>query len=426
MNILIIGSNAREHALARALACSAQKPSLFCCGSTYNIGIVALTKAYELVNLLDCERIVEQACAWRIDIAIIGPEAPLAYGLVDHLEKKGIACIGPSQELAQVESSKIFARSLLHEQEQNCSPRYKVFHNLVGVNNFLQVLGQNSYVIKPDGLTGGKGVKVAGEHLHSLEEAYAYCAHLQQQKQSFLIEEKLQGKEFSLHCFSDGVQCIAMPAVKDYKRAYPGDRGPNTGSMGSISDANHRLPFLNTEQIEEAYRINQTLIEAIQNKYHKPYKGILYGSFMATKEGVKLIEFNARFGDPEALNLLVLLETDFLSLCEDLIDGALGRRPISFSPVATVCKYAVPQGYPEQAVENEAFYYHQLSNKEQLYFASHHYKNKQCYTSSSRTVAVLGIGKNLAEAEQKAEAEINKLIGPLVHREDIGLESSYA
>ena len=178
-----------------------------------------------------------------------------------------------------------------------------------------------------------------------------------QEKQSFLIEEKLQGQEFSLHCFSDGTHCLPMPAVKDFKRAYPYDRGPNTGSMGSISDANHRLPFLSEEQIKQAHVINQTLLDAVQTKYQKPYKGILYGSFMATKDGVKLIEFNARFGDPEALNLLALLETDFVSLCEDLIDGALGRTPIGFSPLATVCKYAVPRGYPEQPLINEELDY---------------------------------------------------------------------
>jgi phosphoribosylamine--glycine ligase len=146
---------------------------------------------------------------------------------------------------------------------------------------------------------------------------------------------------------------------------------------------------------------------------------------MATKDGVKLIEFNARFGDPEALNLLALLETDFVSLCEDLIDGALGRTPIGFSPLATVCKYAVPRGYPEQPLINEELDY-SLCTQEQLYFASLNYNQNKYYTSSSRSAAVLGMGKTIAQAEQQAEAEIKKLIGPLFHREDIGLESSYA
>ena len=143
-------------------------------GPTYNLGIAILTSAYELVNLADCKQIGELACAWRIDMAIIGPEAPLAYGLVDQLEKKGIACIGPNQDLAQIETSKIFARTLI--QEQNCSPCYRSFQDLAGVDDFLHEL--DSYVIKPDGLTGGKGVKVSDEHVHSRHEAFNYCRQL--------------------------------------------------------------------------------------------------------------------------------------------------------------------------------------------------------------------------------------------------------
>ncbi|RUR11349.1 phosphoribosylamine--glycine ligase [Legionella sp. km772] len=424
MNVLIIGSNAREHALARALARSARKPTLFSCGSTYNPGIAVLTKAYKLINLKDSQAILAQAKAWRIELVIIGPEAPLAYGLVDCLAQRGIACIGPTQALAQIETSKIFARGLM--QGLACSPEHQAFHNLTGVKEFLVHLGAGNYVIKPDGLTGGKGVKVAGEDLHSLSEAYDYCVQLLEEKHSFLIEEKLYGQEFSLHCFSDGLNCIAMPAVKDFKRAYPGDRGPNTGSMGCFSEPHHRLSFLTAEFIQQAQDINQTALEALQTKYQKAYKGILYGSFMATKEGVKLIEFNARFGDPEAINLLALLETDFLSLCEDLWDGALGRTPISFAPLASVSKYAVPQGYPENPQTNQYFDYSKLKNKDRLYFASLHYQNKQCFTTASRSVAVLGLGQSLAEAEQEAEAEIRRVTGPLFHREDIGLDFSYA
>jgi phosphoribosylamine---glycine ligase len=425
LNILLIGSHAREHALAKALARSSKKPGLYCCGSTYNIGIAALTVDYQIIDPAHKEQLVQQAHAWRIDIAIIGSEAPLANGLADYLWHKGIACIGPTKEMAQIETSKIFARNLLYKPEYHFAPRYQVFHRLAGVKNFLHELGVQHYVIKPDGLTAGKGVKVAGEHLHSLAEAYDYCVHLHQLKQSFLIEKKCTGQEFSLHCFSDGNQGIAMPVVKDFKRAYVHDQGPNTGSMGSLSDANHRLPFLSEEQVQQAQRINQTLLDAVQEKYQKPYKGILYGSYMATDEGIKLIEFNARFGDPEALNLLALLDSDLVSICEDIIDGTLGRSPINFAPLATVCKYAVPQGYPDHPLINQEFHYQEVTNKDQLYFASVHYRNQKCYTTSSRTAAVLALAPTLAQAEQLAEVEIKKLKGPLFHRQDIGLMSSY-
>jgi phosphoribosylamine--glycine ligase len=424
MNILLIGSNAREHALARAFARSPQKPTLFCCGATYNIGIAALTLDYALINPSACSAIVEQAQLWSIDIAFIGPEAPLANGLADLLGKQGIACIGPTQELATIETSKIFARTLLQPLQPSFAPRYKIFSHLSGAREFLKELGH--FVIKPDGLTGGKGVKVGGVHLSSLNDAYDYCDFLHSQNQAFLIEEKLQGQEFSLHSFSDGRQCIPMPVVKDFKRAYAGDRGPNTGSMGSISDANHSLPFLTKEQVSEAQQINHILIDAVQSYYHKPYKGILYGSFIATDEGIKLIEFNARFGDPEALNLLALLDSDFVRVCENIIDGNLRGSSVNFAPMATVCKYAVPQGYPEQPLINAEFDYHELRHQEQLYLASVHFEEQKCFTTSSRTAAVLAVAKTIAEAEQIVEGEINKLHGPLVHRQDIGLACSYA
>lgn len=425
MNILIIGTNAREHALTKALHRSPQKPKLFCCGPTYNLGIAALTAAYQVIHLTECATIVEQACTWQIDIAIIGPEAPLAYGLADLFWQNGIACIGPTRAMAQVETSKIFARTLIHQTQSNCAPRYKVFHELSGVKAFLCDLGTHHYVIKPDGLTAGKGVKVAGEHLFSYEQAYEYCVQLHNEHHSFLIEEKLVGQEFSLHCFSDGFQCVSMPVVKDYKRAYCNDRGPNTGSMGSISAADHRLPFLTKEHVQQAELINQQLIQAVQDKYHSAYKGILYGSFMATEEGVKLIEFNARFGDPEALNLLALLQGDLVSIFVDIIDGHLGRSPIHFAPLATACKYAVPQGYPEHPLINEEINYQNISDKVQLYWGSAHYANNLCYTTASRTLALLASAETIAQAEQIVEEEMKQLNGLLFHRSDIGLASTY-
>lgn len=424
MKILIVGSNAREHALARALTRSGHKPQLFCCGASYNPGIAVLSQDYALLHLGDCQSIVEQALNWQIELALIGPEAPLALGLVDALQKRGIACIGPQHDLARVESSKGFARLLM--RDALCSPRYQWFQDLGGVREFLAYLGAGAFVIKPDGLSGGKGVKLAGEQLHSLAEAYDYCAHLVAENQSVLIEEKLSGQEFSLHSFADGKHCIPMPAVKDFKRAYAGDRGPNTGSMGSLSDADHSLPFLDPAQLKKAQELNQYLLAAVQHYYQKPYKGILYGSFIATADGVKLIEFNARFGDPEALNLLALLETDFVSLCIDLVDGALGRTPIVFSRQATVCKYAVPAGYPDKPLVNQLFDYRDLQDQKALYLASLTYREQGCYTTASRSAAVLGIAASLAEAEAQAEAEIQRLKGPLVHRADIGLKASYA
>jgi phosphoribosylamine--glycine ligase len=426
MNILLIGSGARELAVARALARSVKKPRLFCCGATYNRAIAVLMIAYEQLSPFSMTSILEKAKSWRIELAFIGPEQPLALGLADLFWRHGIACIGPTQELAQVETSKIFTRSVLHERQVCGAPRFQVIHNLPQAQVFLKELGSEHFVIKPDGLTSGKGVKVAGIDLFSLDEALTYGQHLLAENKTFLIEEKLKGQEFSLHCFSDGKQSEFMPVIQDFKRLFPGDKGPNTGSMGSLSYANHRMPFLTEDQFVHAQELSRTMLDAVQMRYRKPYKGILYGSFIATEDGVKLIEFNARFGDPEAINILALLESDLVTVAEDIVNGCLGRTPIHFASMATVCKYLVPQGYPHQPLTDQEFRIGPDSNPECVYLASHHYNDQRYYTSSSRTLAVLGIGKTLLEAEQRVALEINNIIGPLYHRHDIGLASSDA
>jgi len=210
-------------------------------------------------------------------------------------------------------------------------------------------------VVKADGLTGGKGVKVSGDHLNSRQEALAYCRELLEaekglEKNTCVIEKRLDGEEFSLMTITDGRTCRHMPPVQDHKRVFNGDQGPNTGGMGSYSDADHSLPFLEKKDLLQARRMNELIIEALGAEHGHPYRGILYGGFMACAQGVKVIEFNARFGDPEALNLLTLLETDAAELFFSAAVGTLDRVPVTFARKASVCKYAVPEGYPEAAV----------------------------------------------------------------------------
>ena len=167
------------------------------------------------------------------------------------------------------------------------------------------------FVIKFDGLMGGKGVKLSGEHLASKEEALEYCKEIISNLGTFVIEEKIFGEEFSLMSFCDGITTSHMPAVQDHKRAHEGDIGPNTGGMGSYTDSNHSLPFLKEQDIFVAQDINERVVRALKAHTGQGYKGVLYGGFMVTSGGVKLIEYNARFGDPEAMNLLALLDADF-------------------------------------------------------------------------------------------------------------------
>jgi phosphoribosylamine--glycine ligase len=417
---LIVGSGAREHALAKALKRSAQDPAVFCYGSSMNPGIDALTVAYHVGDICDAEAVLAKALHWKIDIAIIGPEAPLELGLADLFWKNGIRTIGPKKILAQIETSKAFTRNLLKKFEAKGALEYRVFRDPFGVREYLEHLGSNQYVIKADGLMGGKGVKVGGEHLHSFNEAEAYCEELFAQGHSFVIEEKLVGQEFSLLCFCDGTRLVPMPIVQDHKRAYVDDEGPNTGGMGSYSLANHRLPFLSDTDIETAMHINETIISALTYEYQDYYIGILYGSFMATKKGIQLIEFNARFGDPEALNVLAILESDFAVICEAMVSGKLTPEMVTFANLATVCKYAVPDGYPDNAVKNVEIDIHGVQDQEQLYLGAVNQENGQLYATGSRTAAVVGIADNVVDAEKIAEAEINRIKGQLFHREDIG------
>lgn len=420
MNILIVGSGAREHAIAKALHASKHKPSLFCCGTSHNPGIELLTQAFWVGDITDIQQINVQASQWQIKLAIIGPEAPLEHGLADLLWSSGIPVIGPKKQLAQIETSKSFARDLMQKYEISGLPKYKVFSSLDGITEFLIELGESGYVVKANGLMAGKGVKVAGDHLHSFDDALVYCSEIFAQGQSLVIEEKLIGQEFSFMCFSDGYTLIPMPLIQDNKRAYVDDKGPNTGGMGSYSASDHSLPFLTDADVDSAFQINQRVIEALMAETKEPYKGILYGGFIATATGVSVIEFNARFGDPESLNALSILESDFVDLCLAISAGELAATPVQFSRKATVCKYSVPEGYPDHPVRNVEIDISAVVNKNYLYLAAVNEEQGVLYATGSRAAAYVGVADTISIAESIAEQEISSIKGPLFHREDIG------
>ena len=419
MIVLLLGSGAREHAISRALDRSSQNPTISCLASNNNPGIQKISEFFEVGNINDPETVTSFAQQCSADLAIIGPEAPLESGVADALWSAGIPTVGPKKAHAQIETSKGFTRDLLAKYNIPGGPRYRRFDSLDGVTEFLEELGDN-YVVKYDGLMGGKGVKVSGDHLHSHEEALEYCKQLVNSGGSFVIEEKLIGEEFSLMSFCDGEHLAHMPSVQDHKRAYEGDKGPNTGGMGSYSDTDHSLPFISAEDIIEAQKINEATAHALRDEFNEGYKGVLYGGFIATAEGVKLIEYNARLGDPEAMNVLPLLESDFVDICNGIVEGNLHQKDISFRNQATVCKYAVPEGYPDSPVKGEPIDVSAITDTSQLYYASVDVKNGQLTEAGSRTVAYVGLADTLDEAEAKAETEISKVSGPLFHRTDIG------
>jgi phosphoribosylamine--glycine ligase len=420
--ILVIGSGAREHAILRALDRSPQDKEIYCLVSNMNPGIAELCDEILIGNFNDSEFVVNYAKEVDATLAIIGPENPLANGVADALWEAGVKVVGAKKDLAQLETSKAFTRDLLKEYDIPGGPKYQTFNSINGVADFLNILGEN-YVVKYDGLAGGKGVKVSGDHLHSHEEALAYCQELVDKNGEFVIEEKFIGEEFSLMSFCDGNTLKHMPAVQDHKRAYEGDTGPNTGGMGTYSDANHSLPFLSDDDIMEAYEINIKTAKAVKDKFGEGYKGILYGGFMATSTGIKLIEYNARFGDPEAMNILSLLESDFIDICNGIADGNLKNIDVQFANKATVCKYAVPEGYPGNPVKGEPIDISKIVNPDGLFYASVDIQNGQLVEAGSRTVAVVGIADTISDAEKIAEKEVSSIGGPLFHRKDIGTDS---
>jgi phosphoribosylamine--glycine ligase len=418
---LVIGSGAREHAIVRALDRSPQKKEIVCLASNMNPGIAELCDELTIGNINDPYFVVSYVKEMGATLAIIGPENPLANGVADALWDGGIKVVGPKKDLAQLETSKAFTRDLLNEYDIPGGPQYETFNSMDRVEDFLTELGEN-YVVKYDGLAGGKGVKVSGDHLHSHEEALAYCNELVDKNGEFVIEEKFIGEEFSLMSFCDGETLKHMPAVQDHKRAYEGDTGPNTGGMGTYSDADHSLPFLTEDDIAEAHDINIATATAVKDKFGEGYKGILYGGFMATANGVKLIEYNARFGDPEAMNVLSLLQSDFIDICNGIANSILENVDVSFQNKATVCKYAVPEGYPDRPVKGEPIDVSGVTNSDRLFYASVDIQNGQLVEAGSRTVAIVGIADTISEAEAIAEKEVSSISGPLFHRIDIGTD----
>ncbi|MBI2415857.1 MAG: phosphoribosylamine--glycine ligase [Candidatus Kerfeldbacteria bacterium] len=420
MNIVVIGSGAREHALVWKLA-QHSTATLYNYGPTTNPGIVPLVQEIGIGDVTAVADVVQWCQERQVTIAWIGPEAPLAAGLVDALEGLGISCIGPTKKLAQLESSKSFTRQLLQKYQVPGSPQYQVFTTLAGVEDFIRSLN-DAVVVKPDGLTGGKGVRVMGEQLQQRADAVAYCAELlSHHGQRVVVEEKLIGQEFSLMSMADGKNLVHLPPVQDHKRALNGDLGSNTGGMGSYSAANHSLPFLTAADIAAAQRINERTLEAIEEEFHERYKGIMYGGFMAVRDGVRLIEYNARFGDPEVMNIMAVLDTDLVTITDHILNGTLDQCTVQWRPQASVCKYVVPVGYPDQPVSNVSIDVGQVDTASvQLFYGAVDQTTTGLVMKGSRAIAVVAVADTITAAEQQVEQQIQRIIGPIYHRADIG------
>jgi phosphoribosylamine--glycine ligase len=361
----------------------------------------------------------------NIDIAIIGPEMSLVLGITDELEKKGIGVFGPNKKGAQIEGSKFFARNLMAKYHIKGNIPYKRIEKKEDVERAIKNW-EGPFVIKPIGLTAGKGVKVWGDHFTTLNEAIKYGYEIFDSKiggsEGFIIENKVDGEEFTLQAVVDGNNASFFPLVQDHKRLLEDDRGVNTGGMGSYSFSDGKLPFVKETHYKEAVEIMKETINALGKEGIK-YKGILYGSFMETPTGPFLIEYNCRFGDPEGINTLNSIKTDFMDIVKYTIEGKLNELNIQFNNVSTVCKYIVPKGYGVNPVYNKPLQIdeeiYKISNLK-IYFASVNEIKGVIHTTTSRAIALLGIGNTIEEAEKVCQKGIELIKGEIYYRKDIG------
>ena len=419
MNILLVGNGAREHAIAEVFLKSRHRPKIYAYMQANNPGILMYCEGIEIGSYSSVSKIAEFAQFIRAEFAFIGMDEPLSHGVVDALERAGVPCVGPKKSLAKLETSKSFTRAIMKKYGIEGNPLFGSFtkETFSRAKGFIEEM--DAFVVKPDGLTGGKGVWVQGDQFKTKEEGLRYAEQILGSHPAVVIEEKLEGEEFSLQCLTDGKTVLATPPVQDHKRAFDGDLGPNTGGMGSYSDANHLLPFLTKEDVEAGLAITQKMCEALQKETGEYYRGVMYAGLIKTKHGVKLIEYNARFGDPEAMNIMAIFKSDLVDVCRAIVDQKLHTMDLVFEDKATVCKYLVPEGYPTHPVKNERIEVDEDAAAF-FYYASVDKKEDGLYMTSSRAVGVVGVASTLEEAEEIAEEGCSHVKGKVFHRKDVG------
>ena len=408
--VLLVGGGGREHAIARSLADS--EASLYACAGNRNPGIARLADGFETLEETNPTAVRSYAEEVDATLAVVGPEAPLEAGVADALDDAGVYAFGPQQDEARIETDKAFQRRFMRQHDIPGCPDFETFDDREAACEYIDSY-EGDLVVKPAGLTGGKGVRVVGDQV-TAEESKEYIRESDYDR--IVLEERLIGEEFTVQAFVANGQLRVTPAVQDHKRAYEGDKGPNTGGMGSYSDAALELPFMSEKEYMEAVDVLRETVNALDG-----YKGVLYGQFMLTTEGVNVVEFNARFGDPEAMNTLPVMGTDLLDVLVAAREGE-SLPKLRFSREATVCKYAVPDGYPTNPAGGTRIDIDEESAGDALlYYASVEERGDGVYTTTSRSFAVVGVAESITTAEETAEEAIAAAGGSgLRVRHDIG------
>ncbi len=418
MKILVVGGGGREHTIIRKLKESPKVEKIY--AAPGNGGI---SRDAECVNIgvMDKQGMVNFAKENEIDLVFVAPDDPLADGMVDALTANDIRAFGPRGEAAIIESSKVFSKNLMKKYNIPTA-EYEVFSDPAKAITYIEEKSKYPVVIKADGLALGKGVIIAKDH----EEAVAAVKEIMEDKKfgdsgnNIVVEEFLTGPEVSVLAFTDGIALKPMVSSKDHKRAYDNDEGLNTGGMGTISPN----PYY-TDEIAEICR--KTIFEptvAAMNSENRTFKGCLYFGLMITPDGPKVIEYNARFGDPEAQVVLPRLKTDLVDIIEAVIDEKLSQLDIKWSDEATACVVMASGGYPlayKKGIEITGLDENGQVEGATVYHAGTKYENGRFYTNGGRVLGITASGKTLDDALEKAYAAVDKIKFEGAHfRTDIG------
>ncbi|MBO5465750.1 MAG: phosphoribosylamine--glycine ligase [Alistipes sp.] len=409
MKVLVVGSGGRCHAIVEALSKSPQVDKIFCAPG--NAGIAALAECVAIK-----ETKVDELCEFAkqngVELTVVGPEVALEAGIADTFKQNGLRIFGPSKAAARIETSKEFAKELMQKYEVPTAA-FRTFTDFDEAMAYVKA-GSLPTVLKYDGLAAGKGVVIA-ETLEQAEEALRDMLLDEKFGQGkVVIEEWLEGPEFSLLCFVNGKEVYPMPVSQDHKRAYDGDEGPNTGGMGAYTE----LPFITDEDLDYAMENIMRRTASAMVEEGCPFCGVLYGGLMKTKQGIKVIEFNARFGDPETEVILPRMTSD---ICQVFCDVADGKTPtIEWNNMATLGIVLASKGYPGSYEKGYV-----IEGTEEVDGSIYHMgtalKDGKYVTSGGRVMIVVCQAPTLREAQQKAAAEVAKIkCDNLFHRNDIG------
>ncbi len=408
MNVLLLGSGGREHALAWALSASPLLTKLYCAPG--NAGIAAMAECVAL-DLADHASVIAFAKAQKIDFVVVGPEGPLVAGIVDDLTKAGIKSFGPSQLAAQLEGSKGFTKDLCKEFNIPTAA-YGRFKDKVAALGYLAQHPALPVVIKADGLAAGKGVVIA-ETKAEAEAAIAACfdGAFGAAGAEVVIEEFMTGEEVSFFCLCDGETALPLSSAQDHKRVFDGDKGPNTGGMGAYSPATIFTPALAERTMAEIIRPTV----AGMAKRGMPYKGVLYAGLILTAEGPKLIEYNARFGDPETQVLMMRLKSDLLAALLATADGVLKSFDLRWHSATALTVVMAASGYPstpEKGTEIKGLDAAARMVGIEVFHAGTAKQGDKIVATGGRVLNITALGETVAEAQRQAYCAVDVIDWP--------------